>query len=251
MDEKSTKTSPKQRIFIGIIAFILVASMIASYAAIIVANSNSSSSTTSSTGDTAKMDKLYAEYEAVQEEINTAAVSYSDQYYSEFSAYQSEVKAYNEEAANETQVQTTDLKTGTGRELTEDDLDYMAYYIGWCADETVFDTSISDGALKAPIDASSGLIDGWNTGVVGMKLGGVREITIPGELAYGDSYEICGGYNKPLKFVVMALERTGTLADLFDKANEISIRYQYASYGLDYDEIMNSSSDEEETTSGE
>ena len=48
----------------------------------------------------------------------------------------------------------------------------------------------------------------WNTGVVGMKIGGVREIQIPGELAYGSSREICGTTNSPLKFVVMAIEDT-------------------------------------------
>ena len=39
-----------------------------------------------------------------------------------------------------------------------------------------------------------------------MKVGGIREIDIPGELAYGDTREICGGTNSPLKFIVYPVE---------------------------------------------
>ena len=39
-----------------------------------------------------------------------------------------------------------------------------------------------------------------------MKIGGVREIDIPGELAYGDTREICGGTNSPLKFIIYPVE---------------------------------------------
>ncbi|MBR3233292.1 FKBP-type peptidyl-prolyl cis-trans isomerase [Candidatus Saccharibacteria bacterium] len=135
------------------------------------------------------------------------------------------VKAYNAEAANSVGVQKTDLKEGTGRELTTGDLDYYAYYIGWCADETVFDSSFNDfdnpTSLKAPLYAGQGLIEGWNEGVVGMKLGGVREITMPGELAYGESREICGGTNSPLKFIVLPLLEDDKLATLNGELQEI------------------------------
>ena len=47
MEEKELKTSPKQRVFICLIAVVMLGSIIASYAAIIIngGNSNSSAST--------------------------------------------------------------------------------------------------------------------------------------------------------------------------------------------------------------
>ena len=50
--------------------------------------------------------------------------------------------------------------------------------------------------------------------------------------------EICGGKNKPLKFIVMAVEQTDSLSELSEKLEEASMRYQYAQYGMDYDKMM-------------
>lgn len=232
MDQNSVKTSTKQRVIIAIVAIVMLGSIIASYAAIVISGSQKSSSTPEV--DQSLISDLTAKYEAKSAEVDAAAKTFSDTYYNEFSAYQSEVKAYNETSANEGGLVKTDLKIGTGRELTEGDADYFAYYIGWCADETIFDSSLDSGALKAPLSASVGLIEGWNLGVVGMKLGGVRELTIPGELAYANSREICGGMNKPLKFVIMAIEKQEPLATLSTELNDIMMRLQYAYYGIDY-----------------
>ncbi len=82
------------------------------------------------------------------------------------------------------------------------------------------------------------MIEGWTQGVKGMRIGGVREITIPGKLAYGDSMEICGGKNKPLKFIVMAVENTKERKELSDKLDDAYMRYQYAQNGIDYDDVV-------------
>ena len=133
------------------------------------------------------------------------------------------------------------MKIGTGKELTSDDSEYLAYYVGWCADESIFDSSYDDNtnptAFAKILDASLGMIEGWTLGVEGMKLEGIREITVPGELAYGDQMEICGGTNKPLKFIVYAKEKTDTLNNLSLKLDDAYMRYQYALYGIDYDSI--------------
>ena len=82
------------------------------------------------------------------------------------------------------------------------------------------------------------MIEGWNLGVEGMKLGGIREITVPGNLAYGDSMEICGGKNKPLKFIVMAKASEDPLKSLAAGLDDAYMRLQYAYYGMDYDEML-------------
>ena len=51
------------------------------------------------------------------------------------------------------------------------------------------------------------MIQGWLDGIVGMKIGGVREITIPSVLAYGDQEQGKIPANSPLKFVVMLIEK--------------------------------------------
>ena len=198
MDEQLLKTSAKQRIITILIAILLLGSTIAAYVAIVV-----------SSGSKADTSKLEEEYTAKQSEINEYAATLSSTYFNDFSSFRSRVKAYNAEAANAVGVQKTDLKQGTGRELTTGDTAYFAYYIGFCPDESIFDSSFDDNdnptALKAPLYAGQGLIQGWNEGVVGMKIGGIREIQIPGELAYGESQEICGMTNSPLKFIVMPI----------------------------------------------
>jgi FKBP-type peptidyl-prolyl cis-trans isomerase len=159
-----------------------------------------------------------------------------------FIAYKSEIKAYNEASANAGGVQVRDLIAGDGREIVDGDSNYLAYYVGWCADESVFDSSFDDNenptAFGKILDASLGMIEGWILGVEGMRINGVREITIPGELAYGDQMEICGGYNKPLKFLVMTKASEGSLKTLSDELDTAYMKLQYAYYGIDYDEQM-------------
>lgn len=238
MDEKSVKTSTKQRVFIAIIAIIMMGSIIASYALIII---NGSKNAEASKLNEELVNELASKYQAKSKEIDVAAEDLSAKYFDEFIGYKSEVKAYNEASANENELSKVDLKTGTGKEITEGSNNYLAYYIGWCADETIFDSSLNDTtsptALKAPLSGSQNMIEGWKTGIVGMRIGGVREITVPGLLAYGESSEICGGTNKPLKFVIMTIEKTEPLATLTDELEELYIRYMYASYGIDYDSV--------------
>ncbi len=219
MDEKLLKTSITQRIWITVIAVLLLGSTIATYVAIVASSQNKGGS----------QSDLETQYSEKQNEISAYSETLSNKYFSDFVNTRSQVKAYNAEAANSKGVQKNDLKEGTGRELTTGDLNYFAYYIGFCADETVFDSSFNPSfeeptSLKVPLYAGQGLIEGWNEGVVGMKLGGIREITMPGELAYGENREICGGLNSPLKFIVLALEEDDKLGTLNQELQNIYIQ---------------------------
>lgn len=230
MEEKTLKTSWKQRVAIIIVAVLLLGSVVLTYM-LVVLNGNSSSDTSSE----AQIAELTEEYQQKSEEIEAAAKPLSDKYFDDFVKYKSEVKSYNSANANAAGLETKDLKEGTGRTLTEGDTDYAAYYIGWCADGSIFDSSFNDNedptSLKAPLDAGIGLIEGWNQGVIGMKLGGVRQISMSGALAYGDTQEICGGTDSPLKFVVFAMEPDAKIKELNEELDDIYMRLYYAYAG--------------------
>ena len=238
MEEKELKTSPKQRVAIILIAVIMLGSIIASYAAIIMNGGGKASSSSTEGISEEKVLEYEQAYNAKLSEFKEATKSD----FNKFVAYKSEVKAYNETSANQNGVETRDLLKGSGSKIEEGDNDYLAYYIGWCADESVFDSSFDDPtnptAFEKILDASVGMIEGWNAGVIGMRRGGIREITMPGELAYGDSMEICGGYNKPLKFLVMAVAKEESLSTLAQELDTAYMKLQYAYYGIDYDAEM-------------
>ena len=247
MDQELLKTSTKQRIIIGAIAILMLGSMIASYAAIVLSRGNSTDSDLDP-----EIQAIVAKYEDEYYEKANALAEASRGYYEEFVGYKSEVKAFNEASANENGIETRDLKVGSGHIIGDDDTNYLAYYVGWCPDETVFDSSFDNYTKPTKfsniIDPEMGLIEGWSLGVAGMRTGGIREITIPGELAYGDSREICGGYSKPLKFMVMAVDKSDELVSIADALDLVRTKIQYAYYGLDYDAMMGTG---EETEEGE
>ncbi len=238
MQEKSLQTTTKQRVIIIIITILLLISTLGVYMLIVLNGGGS--------GGSDSLDALTERYNEKYEEFLSANTEVSDKYFGEFSKYRADVKAYNEASATNAVLDKKDLKKGDGRELGENDTDYAAYYIGWCADGEVFDSSFdtssqdtevdSDEAQKVDIaDAKSllpplfgasmadGLIDGWNQGVVGMKLGGVRQVTMNGDLAYGDTREICGGKNKPLRFIIMLVEPDQKLETLQNELNDIQM----------------------------
>lgn len=230
MPTESSKTSIWTRILIIVVAILLLGSSMIAYMLIVMNGNNSST-----TNNDQQIAELTAEYDAKTAELEEAAKPLSGKYFSDFSKYKSNVKSFNAASANADGLKTKDLKTGTGKELASGDTNYSAYYIGWCADGTIFDSSFNDNdnptSLKPPVDASAGLIEGWNQGVVGMKLGGVRELSIAGSLAYGESREICGGTNSPLKFIVMPIATDEKLAELTAELNEIYLKLYSAYYG--------------------
>lgn len=232
MDEKSLKTSWQQRIIIGTIAVMLVLSTVLIYVFIVLNNNGSSSSTSQDEQILA----LSNEYDAKNAELTEAAKPLSEKYFPEMNKFKSEVKAYNSANANAEGLKTKDLKQGSGRTLGDDDTNYAAYYIGWCSDGSIFDSSFDSNddptSLKAPLDPSLGLIEGWNQGVVGMQLGGIRQISIPGSLAYGDTRDdICDGANSPLKFIVMAIEKDAKIDQINAELDEIYMKLYALYYG--------------------
>jgi len=77
-----------------------------------------------------------------------------------------------------------DLVVGTGVEAKTGSA-VKVDYTGTLVDGTKFDSSKDRGQPFSFVIGSGQVIKGWEQGVVGMKVGGRRKLTIPSELGYG------------------------------------------------------------------
>ena len=197
-------TTKKQRLGILVILIVTVIGTVGSFAVMVLATKNDAA-------DSAKQQKVIADYQAkykaYQTKVDAQSQELSDKYYGTFSPYASRVGTFD---ATANELKTEDLVVGDGEEITGT-TPFAAYYIGWNPKGKIFDQSIDGTKLKAPLPVTTGLdsaslIDGWKEGMKGMKIGGVREITIPSDKAYkeqGQGDDIPP--NTPLRFVVMAI----------------------------------------------
>ena len=81
-------------------------------------------------------------------------------------------------------LEKVDLRTGTGA-IAEAGRNVTVHYTGWLTDRTKFDSS-RDRAQPFAFRLGAGrVIKGWDEGVAGMRVGGLRRLTIPPELGYG------------------------------------------------------------------
>ncbi len=87
-------------------------------------------------------------------------------------------------------LQSVDSVVGTGTEATVGRA-ITVHYSGWLYDPaaaaskgTAFDTSVGKSPYSFVLGTGS-VIQGWDQGVRGMRVGGRRTLTIPSSLAYG------------------------------------------------------------------
>lgn len=78
-----------------------------------------------------------------------------------------------------------DIKIGTGPEVERGDV-VAVHYIGTLQNGDEFDNSRRRGQPFSFKVGAGEVIEGWEEGVVGMKVGGQRILIIPPALAYGD-----------------------------------------------------------------
>ena len=185
-------TSTAQRTGIWIIAIVMTIGTLAGFIAMILAPENEKA-------DSSRLQKLYAEY---QQKVQAQNDELSKKYYAKIAEYKAMPASFD--STSVTELTTKDLVVGDGEEIKKD-TQYSAYYIGWNPKGKVFDQSIDGDKLKAPI-AGDNLIEGWNEGVIGMKIGGIRELTIPSAKAYKDQDKGADiPPNTPLKFILMVI----------------------------------------------
>ena len=78
------------------------------------------------------------------------------------------------------------------------------HYTGWLTDGSKFDSSKDRGDPLAFKLGAGQVIRGWDEGVQGMRVGGMRKLTIPPQLGYGAAG--AGGVIPPNATLVFEVE---------------------------------------------
>ena len=82
-------------------------------------------------------------------------------------------------------LQIENIKAGNGNEAVAGKT-VSVHYVGTLTDGSKFDSSRDRGEPFSFMLGAGQVIKGWDQGVAGMKIGEVRKLTIPHELAYGE-----------------------------------------------------------------
>jgi len=84
----------------------------------------------------------------------------------------------------ESGLQIEEIKLGDGDAAVSGQF-VSVHYTGWLTDGRKFDSSKDrDEAFEFPLGRRN-VIAGWDEGVQGMRVGGIRKLTIPPQLGYG------------------------------------------------------------------
>jgi FKBP-type peptidyl-prolyl cis-trans isomerase len=81
-------------------------------------------------------------------------------------------------------LQIQDLKVGSGLEAKEGS-EVTVNYTGKLENGTKFDSSFDSNQPFSFTLGAGQVIEGWEKGILGMKVGGERKLTIPSQMAYG------------------------------------------------------------------
>jgi len=122
-------------------------------------------------------------------------------------------------AAAGPQLLTEDLRQGVG-ELARSGMQLMVHYTGWLYEPAAlgyrgkkFDSSHD---RRQPFTFTLGegrVIKGWEVGILGMQVGGLRRLVIPPEMAYGPR-DIGNGLIPPNSTLVFEVELLGVESNI-------------------------------------
>ena len=85
-----------------------------------------------------------------------------------------------------TELVITDITDGDGEGAKSGDTIYVNYVGVLSKDGTRFDGNYGKSPFAVTLGVGA-VIEGWDTGLIGMKVGGRRQLDIPADLAYGDA----------------------------------------------------------------
>lgn len=83
------------------------------------------------------------------------------------------------------ELQIIDIQLGDGKAVVKGAL-ITTQYRGTLEDGTVFDSSYDRGKPFQCVIGTGRVIKGWDQGLMGMRVGGKRQLRVPAHLAYGE-----------------------------------------------------------------
>ncbi|PYC24770.1 peptidylprolyl isomerase [Aquipseudomonas alcaligenes] len=98
-----------------------------------------------------------------------------------------------------------DLQLGSGKEAVKGAL-ITTQYRGWLEDGSEFDSSYSRGKPFQCVIGTRRVIQGWDLGLMGMRVGGKRKLWVPAQLGYGERQVGSIPPNSNLVFEIELLE---------------------------------------------
>jgi peptidylprolyl isomerase len=104
-----------------------------------------------------------------------------------------------------TVLESSDLITGTGATAEKGDTITVQYVLVSYATDAVIQSSWTSMSFSFPLGEGQ-VIPGWDKGVVGMKVGGRRELIIPPALGYGAQVQQGIPANSTLVFIIDLLK---------------------------------------------
>jgi len=189
-------TSKAQRVGIWVIAVAMTVGTVAGFVAMILAPQNQASDQARAEEEYAKMMQEMQEEQSKQRQAASKPLEgYDAGRFDAGSVKDLKVKYLTR--GNKSKVKTADK--------------ISANYFGWTSDGKIFDSTNQDGTVTPaeftvilPEDSpdGSGVIKGWVDGLVGVPVGSTVELTIPGDMAYGNKDNGDGRPVGPLKFIV-------------------------------------------------
>lgn len=101
------------------------------------------------------------------------------------------------------ELQIEDILVGNGKEVVKGAL-ITTQYRGQLEDGTTFDSSYERGKPFQCVIGTGRVIKGWDLGLMGMKVGGKRKLSVPAHLAYGERQ--IGEHIKPNSNLLFEIE---------------------------------------------
>ena len=101
-------------------------------------------------------------------------------------------------------LEVEDITVGVGQAAQSGDA-ISVHYSGWLASGKKFDSSRDRGTPFSFRLGSGQVIQGWDRGLIGMQVGGVRRLTIPPDQGYGNR-DVGGGLIPPNSTLIFEVE---------------------------------------------
>ena len=101
-------------------------------------------------------------------------------------------------------LEVEDITVGVGQAAQSGDTIFV-HYTGWLASGKKFDSSRDRGIPFSFRLGSGQVIQGWDRGLIGMQVGGIRRLTIPPDQGYGNR-DVGGGLIPPNSTLIFEVE---------------------------------------------